>query len=63
MANQAQSGVIEQTGRSCYLPEEIRPLLANSIRMDKKILKDYLSKVHAVKRAFPGARIGGCAVL
>ena len=48
---------IEQAGSDCYLPGEIRTLLSNSAGMDEGALRDYLNKVHSVKKAFPGAVI------
>lgn len=57
VANEDQAGNIEQAGGVCYLPEEIQTLLARSNGMDEKTLKDYLNKVHGVKKAFPGAKI------
>ena len=49
VANEAQE--IEQAGDVCYLPEEVRSLLAKG--MDEEGLR----KIHAVKKIFHGARI------
>ncbi len=63
VANDTQAMEIERKGKVCYLPGEIQALLANSSRMDEEALKDYLNKVHMVKRMFPGSmtvpRLGG----
>jgi hypothetical protein len=56
VANEEQAREVEQEGDVYYLPEEIRALLSNSIRMDDKTLKVYLVKVHQIKKVFPGAR-------
>lgn len=56
-ANQYQAKRIEEVGGVCYLPKEISILLTKSLRMDVEVLKDYLNKIHATKKAFPGARI------
>jgi hypothetical protein len=57
VANDAQAREIEEKGGVCYLPGEVKTLLARSNGMDEEILKDYLRKFHAVKTTFPGARI------
>jgi len=57
VANECQAREIEQAGGICYLPGEIGTLLDRSNGMDGEVLKDYLNKLHAAKRAFPGARI------
>jgi hypothetical protein len=55
VANENQGMEIE--GEVAYLPKEIRTLLARSLGMDGEESKDYLKKVHTVKRMFLGARI------
>lgn len=57
VANEVQAGEIEREGKVCYLPGEIRALLTNSTGMDEEGLKDYLNKVHGIKKTFPGARV------
>ena len=57
VANEAQSREIEQGRGVAYLPEEVQTLLAKSVGMDEGDLKDYLAKVHAVKKTFGGVRI------
>lgn len=57
VANENQAEDIEPGGGVCYLPGEIKTLLANSAGMDEQTLRDYLTKVHRVKRGLPGAKI------
>lgn len=59
VANETQAREVEQAGGIAYLPQEIRALLTRSGGMDKEALKDYLNKVHMVKRVFPGAHTEG----
>ncbi len=58
VANEAQAKEIEKAGGICYLPREVRALLAISAGISKDSLKDYLEKIHEVKKTFRGARIG-----
>ena len=37
--------------------EEVRTLLTESAGVDEAILKDYLNKMHMVKKMFPGSKI------
>jgi hypothetical protein len=62
VANETQAREIEQKGHVCYLPQEIKTLLVNSAGMSEGDLKEYLGKVHAVKKTFEGTRIYGKAV-
>lgn len=57
MANEEQAREIEQGAGVCYLQGEIGTLLVNSNGMDEEGLKDYLGKVHKIKRMFSGSRI------
>ncbi len=57
VANEAQAQEIEKKGEVPYLPEEIRALLALSTVMNEGSRKDYLLKIHEVKKTFPGSRI------
>ena len=57
MADEAQAQEIEQAGGIAYTPEEVRTLLTESAGVDEAILKDYLNKMHMVKKMFPGSKI------
>jgi len=57
VATEAQGKEIEKAGGVCYLPGEVRAIMTLSAGMDEDSLKDYLKKLHAVKRTFRGARI------
>jgi hypothetical protein len=57
VANEEQAREVEREGKVCYLPGEIRTLLVNSAGMEGESLKDYLGKIHAVKKTFEGTRI------
>lgn len=56
-ADEAQGQEIERAGGVCYLPAEVRSLLALSSGMPGEVWKDSLGKIHEVKKVFPGARI------
>lgn len=48
---------VEVEGQVCYLPAEVSVLLKNSQAMTDEQVKDYLTKIHKTKKAFPGARV------
>lgn len=56
-ANEGQAQEIEQAEGVCYLPGEIRSLLSNSAAMNEDSLRDYLGKIHEIKKVFRGSRI------
>jgi len=58
-ANEDQARDTEAKGGICYLPAEVRTLIEKSGRMDEAARKDYLNKMHMVKRTFPGSRVEG----
>jgi hypothetical protein len=57
VANEGQAREIEKSGRVCYLPGEIRSILATSAGMDGENRKCYLKSLHETKKTFRGARI------
>lgn len=57
VSDEDQAREIEEKGSVCYLPQEIQILLVNSRGMDEGTLRDYLNRIHAVKKTFQGSRI------
>jgi len=57
VSNEGQAKEIEENEGVCFLPQEIQILLVNSRGMDEGTLRDYLNRVHAVKKTFQGSRI------
>jgi hypothetical protein len=58
VVSEAQAREIEKAGGVCYLPAEVGVLLTNSTGMDEETLTNHLNKIHMLKKAFPGARVG-----